>query len=205
LIARTSSDGPKHSGISLFILPLDTDGVTVRPLRETTGECHFNETFFDGVRVPRENLIGELRRGWALAKITLANERMNLTHGGACWARARVPMTCSTSFEQAAASMMPRYANDSPAAGRRRRSWRSSTGGCFGHSLPDASPARSSRFAKALAGKDGQRLTEDAKSSGDIAGLLEDTGPLETPVGRWHWGHLFSRALTIGGGTSVRL
>jgi alkylation response protein AidB-like acyl-CoA dehydrogenase len=148
LIARTSSDGPKHYGISLFILPLETDGVTVGPLRETTGECHFNETFFDGVRVPRENLIGELRRGWALAKITLANERMNLTTAARAGARARVPMTCSTSSEQAAASRMPRYANDSPAAGRRRRSWRSSTGGCFGHSLPDASPARSSRFAR---------------------------------------------------------
>ena len=87
LIARTDPDAPKHQGISYFICPMDTPGITVRPIIEMTGDHLFNEVFFDDVRIPAENLVGDEHQGWALAKVTLGNERVSLSGEGALWGR----------------------------------------------------------------------------------------------------------------------
>ena len=83
LIARTGPD--KHRGISYFICPMDAPGITVRPIVEMTGAHTFNEVFLDDVRIPAENIVGEPGDGWRLAKVTLANERVSLSSGGALW------------------------------------------------------------------------------------------------------------------------
>jgi alkylation response protein AidB-like acyl-CoA dehydrogenase len=75
LVARTDSSGPKHKGISEFIVPMATPGITVRPLIDMTGEHHFNEVFFDDVRVPRTALIGQKDRGWYQIAVQLDYER----------------------------------------------------------------------------------------------------------------------------------
>jgi alkylation response protein AidB-like acyl-CoA dehydrogenase len=75
LLARTDPDAPKHKGISYFIVNMKSPGITIKPLRQLTGESHFNEVFMDDLLVPRENLIGKLNDGWHVANTTLANER----------------------------------------------------------------------------------------------------------------------------------
>ena len=75
LIARTDWDVPKHRGISFFFLPMDQDGIEVRPIRQITGEAHFNEVFIDDARVPAENLLGGLGEGWRVLQTALAYER----------------------------------------------------------------------------------------------------------------------------------
>ncbi|HZP46479.1 MAG TPA: acyl-CoA dehydrogenase [Candidatus Binataceae bacterium] len=75
LLARTDPDAPKHRGISCLLVDMKTPGVTVKPLRQMTGEAEFNEMFFDDVRVPRTNLLGPLNEGWRVATTTLMNER----------------------------------------------------------------------------------------------------------------------------------
>ena len=82
LIARTELERGEVRGISYFIIPMDHEGIEVRPIRNMTGGAGFNEVFFTDVRVPAENLIGEENRGWGMAKTTLANERVSLSTGG---------------------------------------------------------------------------------------------------------------------------
>jgi alkylation response protein AidB-like acyl-CoA dehydrogenase len=75
MLARTDPSAPPHRGISCLIVDMRAPGVTIRPLRQITGSAEFSETFFDGVVVPRENLIGPENEGWKVATVTLAHER----------------------------------------------------------------------------------------------------------------------------------
>ena len=74
-LVRTGVEGPPQAGISFVVLPMDTPGLTVRPIISMSGEHEVNEVFFDDVRVPVGNLIGEENKGWAVAKFLLLNER----------------------------------------------------------------------------------------------------------------------------------
>jgi alkylation response protein AidB-like acyl-CoA dehydrogenase len=75
LVARTDPEALRHRGISELLVDMRLPGITVRPLVDMTGEHHFNEVFFEQVRVPRENLLGELHEGWQIAVAALQNER----------------------------------------------------------------------------------------------------------------------------------
>jgi alkylation response protein AidB-like acyl-CoA dehydrogenase len=72
---------------------MDLPGIEIRPLIEMTGQQSFNEVFFNDVRLPAHNLIGEENDGWNLAKITLANERVALSREGALWGRGPTAQT----------------------------------------------------------------------------------------------------------------
>jgi alkylation response protein AidB-like acyl-CoA dehydrogenase len=80
LLARTGG-GPRHKGITYFILPMDQEGVTVRPLRQILGEPEFNEVFLDGAYVPDELVLGPIDGGWKIAMATLSYERVALATG----------------------------------------------------------------------------------------------------------------------------
>ena len=82
VIARTNVDVPKHRGISMLIVDLRAPGVEVRPLRQMTGGASFNEVFFNDVRVPAGNLIGQPDDGWRCAIAMLMNERVAIGSGG---------------------------------------------------------------------------------------------------------------------------
>src|SRR5262249_18880014 len=78
LLTRTDPNAPKHRGITYFIVDMKSPGISVRPLVNMASSHEFNEAFFDNVRVPRENMIGEENRGWYLAQTTLSFERSNI-------------------------------------------------------------------------------------------------------------------------------
>jgi alkylation response protein AidB-like acyl-CoA dehydrogenase len=76
VLARTNPEGKKQEGISFLLVRLDAPGITVRPIRDMAGHEEFCEVFFDGVRTPVSNLVGELNGGWTIAKSLLTFERI---------------------------------------------------------------------------------------------------------------------------------
>lgn len=74
-LVRTDMEAPKHKGLSFLLIDMKSPGVSIRPLRQISGECEFNETFFDDVEVPVENIVGDINDGWRIAMTTLAYER----------------------------------------------------------------------------------------------------------------------------------
>lgn len=74
-LVRTDQAAPKHKGISFLLIDMKSPGITIRPLKQISGESEFNETFFDDVEVPAGNLVGDMNGGWAIAMTTLAYER----------------------------------------------------------------------------------------------------------------------------------
>jgi len=80
LIARTDSDVPKHKGLTAFLLPMDTPGVEVRPIRQMSGGSSFYEVFFTDVRIPDSARLGAVGDGWKVALTTLGFERGNAGH-----------------------------------------------------------------------------------------------------------------------------
>ena len=103
ILARTSTEGRRQQGISLMLVDMDTPGITVRPIILLDGGAEVNEVFFDNVKVPAENLVGEENKGWTYAKYLLTHERTNIAGVG---------------FSQAGLSAVKRIAKSEMAGGR---------------------------------------------------------------------------------------
>lgn len=80
LLARTGG-GPRHKGITYFLVPMDSPGITIRPLHHMLGEAEFNEVYFDDVFLPDDAVLGEPDSGWKVAMATLSYERVALATG----------------------------------------------------------------------------------------------------------------------------
>jgi alkylation response protein AidB-like acyl-CoA dehydrogenase len=81
LLARTDPSAPRHKGLTYFLLDMHAPGVTVKPLKQITGDAEFNEVFFDNVRVHERQVLGEVGNGWAVGLTTLMYERLALGFG----------------------------------------------------------------------------------------------------------------------------
>jgi alkylation response protein AidB-like acyl-CoA dehydrogenase len=202
LIARTDPDVAKHQGISYFICPMDTPGITVRPIVEMTGMHAFNEVFFDDARIPAENLVGAENGGWGLAKVTLGNERVSLSGEGALWGRGP---TASDLVELVRRSggiadpVLRQRLAEVYIEGEVLRLIRLRT---LTAAVRGRQPGPEASVRKALADAHGQHIMGLAKDLAGPAGMLAFAGPLGDPDVEWSYGFLFSPALTIGGGTS---
>jgi alkylation response protein AidB-like acyl-CoA dehydrogenase len=99
MIARTNSDVPKHQGLSMFIVDLKAPGVTIRPLKQITGNEEFNEVFLDDVRLPVDYLVGAENDGWRALLRMLMHERLAI---GAGTSGARMGRDMFTSLRELA-------------------------------------------------------------------------------------------------------
>ncbi len=229
LLARTDPDVPKHSGISYFICPMDAPGVTVRPIVDMTGDHAFNEVFLDDVRLSADHLVGEVNGGWALAKVTLGNERVSLSGEGALWGQGPTMGDLVDLVRRAGGT------SDRILRQRLMRVWvegeilRLIRLRTVSAALAGRAPGPEASVRKALADDHGQHVMEVAKDLSGAYGMT-DSGPVEALMARagaaassgspgasddmadpkghswppmiWSHGYLFARALTIGGGTS---
>ncbi|MEY2568212.1 MAG: hypothetical protein QOE35_2741 [Actinomycetota bacterium] len=202
LIARTNPDAPKHKGVSYFICPMDTPGITVRPIIEMTGVHTFNEVFFDDVRIPAENLVGDENEGWGLAKVTLGNERVSLSGEGALWGRGPTAsdlVDLVRSRGGLADPLLRQRLAEVWMEGEILRLIRLRT---VTAAIKGKQPGPEASVRKALADEHGQHIMGLAKDLAGTAGMLAGHGPMGAPGGEWDFGFLFAPALTIGGGTS---
>jgi alkylation response protein AidB-like acyl-CoA dehydrogenase len=107
LLARTSSESDRHGGISVLLVPMDTPGIEIRPLRQLTGEEEFAEVFFTDARVPADALLGPIHEGWRVTMTTLGYER-----SGVIAMAARLEREVGHVVEELAGTTLPPVVRD---------------------------------------------------------------------------------------------
>jgi alkylation response protein AidB-like acyl-CoA dehydrogenase len=202
LLARTDPTAEPHRGISYFVVDMATEGITTRPIRQMDGQAMFNEVFFADVRVPAANLIGEENDGWRLAKVTLGNERVSLSGEGALWGvgpTADDLLDVVRTHGGVADAMLRQRLASLYIEQEVLRLIRLRTVSARVRGLE---PGPEVSVRKALADEHGQHVMAMAVELAGTDGLVLDRGPFGSVDSEWARGYLYSRALTIGGGTS---
>jgi alkylation response protein AidB-like acyl-CoA dehydrogenase len=201
LICRTDPGAPKHRGITYLICPMDAPGITVRPIVEMTGAHNFNEVFLDEVRIGVANRVGDENAGWALAKVTLSNERVSLSGEGALWGRGPTAHDLLDLVRGAGGCSDPVLRQRLARLYSHAETLRSIRLRALAAALAGRAPGAEASLSKALADAHGQEIMGLAKDLCGAGGMLNDAGPF-APNPLWAYGYLFAPALTIGGGTS---
>jgi 3-oxochol-4-en-24-oyl-CoA dehydrogenase len=195
LLARTDPSAPKHNGITYFLLDMKSEGVTVKPLRELTGNAMFNTVYIDDVFVPDECVLGEVNRGWEVSRNTLTAERVSIGSSDANFLATLpefVGFVRDGQFDQIGQHRAGQLIAEGHAAKvlNLRSTLLTLAGG-------DAMP--SAAISKLLSMRTGQGYAEFAVSSFGTDAAIGDTDQL---AGKWGEYLLASRATTIYGGTS---
>jgi alkylation response protein AidB-like acyl-CoA dehydrogenase len=195
---RTDPSLPKHKGISLLIVDMDTPGIDIRPLRHLNGTAGFAEVFFTEVIVPRDNLVGELNGGWGITQGSLAHERAGL------WVESvgRLEQTVAGLVELAQQLGRDR----DPVVRRKIASFYE-----LASSLRALGYKGFASFAQGSSAPEHSYMKMATSEAGKAAYELgmEITGPMApvtdtsfADVGRWSHGFFMSFANTIAGGSS---
>jgi alkylation response protein AidB-like acyl-CoA dehydrogenase len=194
-LVRTGPLVPKHAGISCVLIPLDTPGLTIRPIRRSSGDPEFNEIFFDDARVPRDYIVGPVDSGWKVARTTLSHEHSTNFLG----AQQRQALFVGRLIDQLRRQEEAGAAIDTSLRRRLAQSW-VNTQVLRLHGLKNVAkvatggdPGAEGSILKVFGQEEEKRLYELAVDLRGSAGLTADR------VGRVY---LSSKAATIGGGTS---
>jgi len=197
LLTRSDPDSTRHEGLTYLIVDMRAPGVEVRPLRQITGESEFNEIFFTGVDVPRENVLGEIGGGWQVAMTTLLHERGTLGFALQAALEVAVRKLVALARERGATPLQ---------RDRIAREWielqalRFTNLRALTSLVKTGIPGPEGSIAKLQWSEANQRLTKLAlELLGPQAQLLGETAPLG---GYWQHQQLRSRGNTIEAGTS---
>jgi alkylation response protein AidB-like acyl-CoA dehydrogenase len=205
LFVRTDPNVPKHKGMSALIVDMRSPGVTVKPLRQITGDAEFNEIFFEDVRVPKENLLGPLNAGWQVLVATLMHERFGISEsmaGSEVILTQLVELAKTIPFNGAMAAadddvrqQIAQFACE--AAAKKYNGLRSLT-----KRLKGQQPGAESSIGKLVSTDLSQRMTKFASRLLGAYATLERHS-MFAPDGDWTRRQLWSEALTIAGGSSA--
>jgi alkylation response protein AidB-like acyl-CoA dehydrogenase len=204
LVVRTDPEAPKHKGLTFVLVDMKSPGITIRPLREMTGEAWFNEVFFDELRVPRANVVGEINRGWDVVITTLSHER----GGAAPHARLRMERALLAELARHTARNGGRAGDDTLIRQRLAQFWieveilRVTAYRNVAVMLRDGRPGPEGSILKLFWSELDQRMKDTAIDILGMTGLLENESPRAVDDGFWARELLWSRAATIYAGTS---
>ena len=221
LLARTDPDAPKRRGISYFICPMRTSGITMAPIVDMAGAHSFNQVFFTDVRLGADCLVGEPGEGWRLAKATLANERVSLSSGGVLWGSGPTVDDLLDAVRTGGGVADPVLRQEAARVWTEGRILALMRYRTLSARLSGAAPGPEASVQKILADEHGGHVMALAKSLAGASGMLQGSGPTGPVAERrragptemkarggivgvdpvWHYGWTFSPALTIGGGT----
>lgn len=206
-LVRTDPAASKHDGISVVAIPLDTQGIAVRPIRQMNGPAHFNEVFFEDVRVPLENVIGPLNEGWRVNRTTLSHEHFTLFIGSQ--ARYRRSLDDITELARSVRGSRGEVRGAEPhVQAELGRAWCTSqlimVNGLRNVARVEAGnpPGAEGSIAKVFGQESEKHLFELAVDIAGSGGLLDRGASGAIGKGKWLFGYLGARAATIGGGTS---
>ena len=191
---RTDPDAPKHAGVTMMAIDMNAPGVQVKPLREITGYSHFNEVFFDGVFVPDADVVGDVNRGWSVARATLGNERISIG-GGSSSARGFTIDDLIKLLDSAPVKTAARYLGPVGEVIADFHTLRLLNLRRVSRAIAGAEPGPEGNVTKLVLAEQSQRLTELGM---DLAGAAAVTGQTRRLTGSY----LGARSMTIAGGTS---
>jgi alkylation response protein AidB-like acyl-CoA dehydrogenase len=205
LFVRTDADAPKHKGMSCVLADMHSPGVTVRPLKQISGDAEFNEIFFEDVRVPKENLLGPLNAGWQVLVSTLMHERFGIseTIGGTEVILAQLAELARTipldggavaAADDEIRQQIAQFAIE--VAAKKYNGLRALT-----KRLKGQQPGAEASIGKLVSTELSQRMTKFAMRLLGPYATLERKSAF-APDGDWMRRILSSEALTIAGGTS---
>jgi alkylation response protein AidB-like acyl-CoA dehydrogenase len=199
LLARTSSEGPKHAGLSILLVDVKSPGIDVRPLRQMTGDAEFNEVFLQDVRVPVANRLGDEGAGWTIVRSALIDERSSLT---VAIRVDRILADVVATVRHAGLAGDPLWRQRVAALAVdceivRHANLRNLSDQLHGRLNPGLASA-----LKLFASELNQRLTEAGHAALGAAGALFPGGSAAPERDAWSYRMLYDRALTIAGGTS---
>jgi alkylation response protein AidB-like acyl-CoA dehydrogenase len=204
LLVRTDPSAPKHKGISYLLVDMHSPGITVRPLVQITGDAGFNEVFYDNVRVPKENLVGDLNAGWQVSIATLMYERVS---GGTRHPVERtigelVDLAKKVNFEGIPARTHPYVRQKLAQFATEARCLRLSRYRSLSAQLKGKVPGAESSFGKLFATELNLRVAMFADEMLGAFGGVESGSPGAVEGGRWMHRTLAARGLTIAAGSS---
>jgi 3-oxochol-4-en-24-oyl-CoA dehydrogenase len=191
---RTDPDAPKHAGVTMMAIEMNAPGVTVNPLKGLTGHAHFNEVFFDDVFVPDSDVVGDVNRGWLVARATLGNERISIG-GGSSAPTGFTPddlIKLLDGTPAATANTYLRQAGEVIAEGHTLRLLNLRR---VARAISGAEPGPEGNVTKLMLAEQSQRLTELGMDLAGSAAVVGQTPQLTST-------YLGNRAMTIAGGTS---
>jgi alkylation response protein AidB-like acyl-CoA dehydrogenase len=200
-LVRTDADVPKHKGISYVLIDMRSDGISVRPIEQLTGDAEFNEVFFDEVAVPVANVLGEFGDGWRLALDTLSHERggyairrrtenevafIDLLHAlrTSC---DPIPEHMARRVGEVFVALKAFEAQGKRTADRLAR---------------EEVPSPLDSVDKLLLAETEQQIYGFASELLGASRMAADARPLGLDPGRWTRGHLYARSASVYGGSS---
>ena len=201
LLARTDPEVPKHQGLSCFIVDMRSPGITIRPLKQITGESEFNEVFYENVRIPRESLVGDLNNGWMVGIGLLMHERATTSIIGQANLQVLIQDVCQLARQQGRSNdpvMRQRLAQlytESEAI--KHYGYRNLTKRLRG--LPPGPEGSAHRLALTLLTQRAQELAMELQ--GPYSQLMHGSARA-VQNGAWQFSFLRSRSATIAGGTA---